>query len=306
MYYEDSWWIHVHSEMPLRCMPWWLKEKLLSGNSCSTKKKEKAAEPSHCHLHTLSQGVTNDQGLAEAHEDWEWQQEKKQKESEKISQKAAKEKENIVRHATQGSTQVFSGPLSTKNKTDLEDISNTLGLSITGTKPILVERITKHFKKFPHLKEDPWFLSLFERAPRGWKQAVPVQDATGLKPPTQRQCVDSESLPYENQIFVASSSCIQLPFQPVPSSYFNTFSVESSYYHTWYYISIEFKYYSFFLFQAAFPVELHAVANIKIIGMPDLEIFTVTHLWQDFAYLCFLASVFGHGPTASINCLKFL
>jgi hypothetical protein len=72
-----------------------------------------------------------------------------------------------VRRATQGSTRVFSGPLSTKNKTDLEDISDALGLSITGTKPILVERITEHFKKFPRLKEDPRFLSLFERAPRG-------------------------------------------------------------------------------------------------------------------------------------------
>ena len=49
---------------------------------------------------------------------------------------------------------------------------------------------------------------------------------------TLHQRVDSESLPYENQIPVASSSRIQLPFQPVPSSYFNTFSVESSYYHT--------------------------------------------------------------------------
>ena len=72
-------------------------------------------------------------------EDQERQQEKKRKESEKNSQKAAKEKENIVQRATQGSTRVFSGPLSTKNKTDLEDISDTLGLSITGTKPILVE-----------------------------------------------------------------------------------------------------------------------------------------------------------------------
>ena len=190
----------------------------------------------------------------------------------------------------------------------LKDISNALGLSITGTKPILVERITENFKKFPHLKEDPQFLSLFKCAPRGQKQAAPVQDATGLEPPTQQQHVDSESLPYENQIPVASSSHIQLPFQPVPFSYFNTFSVESSYYHTWYYISIEFKYYSPFLFRAVLPVELHTVADtsIKIIGMPDLENFTVTHLWQDFAYLCFLASVFSHGLTASINCLKFL
>jgi phage gp16-like protein len=205
-------------------------------------KKEKAAEPSRRRLHTSSRVVTNDQGLAEAREDRERQQEKKRKESEKNSQKAAKEKENIVRRATQGSTRVFSGPLSTKNKTDLEDISDALGLSITGTKPILIERITEHFKKFPRLKEDPRFLSLFERAPRGRKRAAPVHDATGLEPPTQRQRLGSP--PIYNfaqisqfQVPVASSSShtqlpFQLPFQPVPSSYFNTFSFESSHYES--------------------------------------------------------------------------
>ena len=204
-------------------------------------KREKAAEPSRRRLHTSSRVVTNDQGLAEAREDREKQQEKKRKELEKNSQKAAKEKENIVRRATQGSTRVFSGPLSTKNKTDLEDISDALGLSITGTKAVLISRIAEHFQKFPRLKEDPRFLSLFERAPRGRKRAVPVHDsdATGPEPPTQRQRLEPGPPPIENftqttqfpqavQVQVASSSRIQLPFQPIPSSYFNTFSLESS------------------------------------------------------------------------------
>ena len=119
-----------------------------------------------------------------------------------------------------------------------------MGLSITGTKAIqvqvLIGQITEHFTNFPRLKEDPWFLPLFEHAPRGRKRAMPDRDATGLEPPTQRPCFDSETLPIEifTQITqleypIASSSRIQLPFQPVPSSYFNTFSLESSHYHAW-------------------------------------------------------------------------
>ena len=102
----------------------------------------------------------------------------------------------------------------------------------TTWKAILIGRITEHFTNFPRLKEDPWFLPLFKRAPRGQKRAMPDRDATGLEPPTQRPCFDLETLPIENftQIMqleypIASSSRIQLPFQPVPSSYFNTFSL---------------------------------------------------------------------------------
>ena len=45
-----------------------------------------------------------------------------------------------VRHAVQGSTRVFTGSFSSKNKTELEDVGNTLGLDISGTKAVLVTR----------------------------------------------------------------------------------------------------------------------------------------------------------------------
>jgi hypothetical protein len=92
----------------------------------------------------------------------------------------------------------------------------------------------EHFEKFPRLKEDPRFISLFERAPRGRKRAAPVHDATGLEPepPTQRRRLESPLIENFTQFPVASSSHIQLPFHPVPSSYFNTFSLESSHYPT--------------------------------------------------------------------------
>ena len=82
------------------------------------------------------------------------------------------------------------------------------------------QRTTKHFTNFPCLKEGPWFFPLFERAPRGWKQAMPDHDAKGLEHPTQwPRRFDSETLPIENftqitqlEYPIASSSRIQLPF----------------------------------------------------------------------------------------------
>ena len=93
---------------------------------------------------------------------------------------------------------------------------------------------------------------------------------------------------------VASSSHIQLQvlqvqvFQPVPSSYFNTFSMESSHYpgtcNKLLCLNL-----NAFPRGASEASELHCDADIKIIGimMPESEIFDVTYQWQGFAFLCF-------------------
>ena len=113
-------------------------------------------------IHTKSRVVTNDLGLEEVAEDFEKQQEKKRKAAEKQARKAAKQKEDLVRRAVQGSTRVFTGSLSSKNKTELEDVSDALGLDISGTKAVLVTRITGYFNEHPRFKEDPCYSGLFE------------------------------------------------------------------------------------------------------------------------------------------------
>ncbi|KAF9479072.1 hypothetical protein BDN70DRAFT_766438, partial [Pholiota conissans] len=57
-------------------------------------------------------------------------------------------------------TQVFNGSLTSKNKTDLEDIADALKLPIDGVKSVLIFRITDHFGQYPRLKEDPLFIGL--------------------------------------------------------------------------------------------------------------------------------------------------
>jgi hypothetical protein len=121
--------------------------------------------------------------------------------------------------------------------TPVEDISDALGLSLNGTKAILVSRITEHFSEFPRFKEDVRFSALkFEREQRGRKRAGQDQDATATEPPTQRRRLSPPV--HENfQSSVASSSRVQLehlqhslnPLQPIASNFINTFALGSSY-----------------------------------------------------------------------------
>ena len=149
-------------------------------------KKQTKINQTSRRIHTKSRVVTNDVGLEEVAEDFEKQQEKKRKAAEKQARKAAKQKEDLVRRAVQGSTRVFTGSLSSKNKTELEDIGDALGLDISGTKAVLVARITGYFNEHPRFKEDPRYSGLFERS-RGRKRPALVDEnqLDGLLPQDQ-------------------------------------------------------------------------------------------------------------------------
>jgi hypothetical protein len=138
-------------------------------------KKQAKLNQTSRRIHIKSCVVTNDQGLEEVMEDWGKKQERKQKAAEKLARKVAKQKEDIVRRAVEGSTRVFTGSLSSKNKTELEDIGDALALDISGTKPILVARINEYFDQHPRFKEDPRYSGLFERS-RGCKRPAPVDE----------------------------------------------------------------------------------------------------------------------------------
>ena len=207
---------------------------------------------------------------------------------------------STITSAHSGSTWVFSGPLSTKNKTEL--ISGVLGPFITGTKTILVGWITKHFEKFPHLKEDPWFIFLFECAPRGQKWAAPVHDATGLEPPTQQHHLKSP--PFENfmqitQFPVVSSSHIQLPFHlfPLVTSIPFLWSLLITLLDI--VLCLKFKCLSYFKLQCdTLPIfKLSACQTLKFQG--DTPVTRVLHI-------SVFSPLLSHSPTASIYYLKIL
>ena len=159
------------------------------------KKQEKSRKETSRRVHTRARFVTNDLGIEEAQQDHEKRVEKKQKEAAKLAQKAAKQKEDLVRRATQGSTRTFVGSLSlTKNKTELEDIADAVGIDISGTKVQLLERITNHFNNHPCFKEDARFCGMFDRV-RGRKRTAPDDEnhdaATAPGPARHRRCLSS-------------------------------------------------------------------------------------------------------------------
>ena len=120
------------------------------GSTALTRSKRSRGKKSR-HVHTRARVVTNDLGLEDAQQDHD---KKKRKEAAKYAQKAATQREDLVRRATQGSTRAFVCPLGlSKNKTELEDIAHAAGIDILGTTAQLLERITNHFNDHPRFKE---------------------------------------------------------------------------------------------------------------------------------------------------------
>ena len=195
-------------------------------------KKEKASGGHSRRIHTKARIVTNDEGKEEARREQERREEKKRKETAMKNQKEAKKKDDLVRRATQGSTREFTGTLSTKKKTELEDIADALGLDIQGNRKDLIARITVYFDDFPRFKEDPRFSGLFERA-RGRKRTND-ENTQLLAPPAQRARLTNSSLDtitnthpfyqpfpsplpqFEAPMPVASSSQVRLEELPIP------------------------------------------------------------------------------------------
>ncbi|KIM47231.1 hypothetical protein M413DRAFT_440716, partial [Hebeloma cylindrosporum] len=91
------------------------------------KKQEKARKETR-RIYTRARVVSNDAGLEDAQQDHDKRAEKQQKEAAKIAQKAAKQKEDLVRRATQGSTRAFAGSLSlSRTRLNLKTLQTPLG-----------------------------------------------------------------------------------------------------------------------------------------------------------------------------------
>ncbi|KAJ6469102.1 hypothetical protein DFH09DRAFT_989117, partial [Mycena vulgaris] len=84
----------------------------------------------------------------------------------------------------------FTGLLSAKNKGDLLDIAWDLGLPEEGTKAVLLDRITAHFRLQSDKRDSPKYAGLFARARRAGPSnaaaaaAAPLQSTSQLPPST--------------------------------------------------------------------------------------------------------------------------
>lgn len=95
--------------------------------------------------------------------------------------KAAKDAEQVLRRTQQSNT-IFTGSLSSKTKSDLQDIANALRLKVDGLKAALLENIRKHLEDNPEQHKTAQFCGLSD-CPQ--KRRASSQDDEN-QPPTNR------------------------------------------------------------------------------------------------------------------------
>ncbi|KAG6834808.1 hypothetical protein H0H93_007268 [Arthromyces matolae] len=171
-------------------------------------------------IHVNARVMTSEEGLRMCEEDRAAREEKERQKREKQSKRDAVNKENVVRRETYGATMVFSGSLSSKNKTQLGDLAAALGfetqLDDKRTKAQFLEQITKKFEAEPELKDDPRFVGMFKR---GSKRPAAEPDPDSLRTPLQRRRLDinEDSGPSQQQFsHTTQSSYSHLRHSPIP------------------------------------------------------------------------------------------
>jgi len=119
-----------------------------------------------------SQCLTSGKGLKQFDAKIVMKKVKKQKEADVKTQQEVTKAAKQVEWTVCGPTQAFSGVLSSKNKDDLVEIADTLGLSLTSENgkhymnTELVSAIREHLTAHPELEDSAHFASLFS----GWGQ----------------------------------------------------------------------------------------------------------------------------------------
>lgn len=110
----------------------------------------------------------------------------------------------LMRPSLQEEDTIFTGKLSSKNKSELQDIAWALGLQILHcTKPDLLLNIKNHFAQHPERRDDPRFCGLFRRTPR-----QSLQNDENLPPMTQANLAAGPSnLSHALSTFVQGQHC---------------------------------------------------------------------------------------------------
>jgi len=99
---------------------------------------------------------------------------KAQKEADERAKKAECEKQRQTTRAL--GTKQFGGALSSKSKTELEDIAAALALAEDGNKHVLIRRIKEHLTLHPELALNTRFEGLFASLARGCKREADSEE----------------------------------------------------------------------------------------------------------------------------------
>ena len=109
--------------------------------------------------------LTSEEGRLELQQLREEARMKEEWQAEEAAWKATEDEARRKRRAD--SSLIFTGPLNkTRRKGDLEDIAAALALPVGGKKDDLLDKISKHFDKYPDLKTSSRFEGLFNPRPR--------------------------------------------------------------------------------------------------------------------------------------------
>lgn len=129
-----------------------LKRKMNSRENQPKKKRK---------LNVEARILTSDEGLALCEQREVESLAKEAKKEDIAARKREKEAERQRLRAERGPN--FSGGLASKNKPDLQDIAEALGLAKDGNKPNLLARINSHFDSNINLKSEARYAGLFNR-----------------------------------------------------------------------------------------------------------------------------------------------
>ena len=100
-------------------------------------------------------------------------------------------------------TEVYSGKLSTKNKTELENIAIALGFSeadLKVTKNDLISRIKQHLDETPVLQEHPQFSGLYNSRARPSCDLLATDAATGMPAPGATSVPQAELFEFDSDL----------------------------------------------------------------------------------------------------------
>jgi len=167
-----------------------LKRKM-NAKSNQPKKKRK--------LNTNARFLSSEEGLAEAKEADRLRAEKEKKKQDAAMKRAAEEVVRLQNRLTLDPDMPFTGALSSKNKTQLQNVAFTLHLPIGNklTKEQLTSSINEHFDKNPTLKTSPRYEQIFNSR----RRAAPP-------PPSAPQPLASSS---QHNVLQPNSNAVNLP-----------------------------------------------------------------------------------------------
>ncbi len=182
-------------------------------------------------VQTSSRVMTAEEGYQEVKEHSKARREKVDAVEKKKQEKKRKEREDLVRRLMQAETMIFSGSLTSKNKTDLGDLAAALSLETEGlTVSKLRSEILKYFNDHPEMKEDRRYSGIFSRTR---KRPAPVESENianhannDMQPsPAQRRRLETIPLnvPSPSSSSSLDSRALQQPgssFYPVPQPSF--------------------------------------------------------------------------------------